>query len=274
MKKINVFHIGFFHSASSLLQAEIFPRIPNFSFINENKQLTHSSVSLLPAKLGTDYYFENNKILNLLKNKTKNNSIFSSEAFTYFIEHPSFYKNGHLEDTQIAISNLSKYLSSNNDRILFIIRKQSDVVESYYRRWYHLTKNPDDIFLDFPFFSNKHKSLRTKKVTNFGMMYLRSFNYRAILSPLINQVSKKRIFIIPYEHLKKDKKKFLKLLGKAFDTNLDFLAKMLKIKYNSSEMFKYKLPKKFKNDLQKQYEDDNEKLDRVFKLNLKKLGYY
>ena len=39
-------------------------------------------------------------------------------------------------------------------------------------------------------------------------------------------------------------------------------------------MFKYDLPKKFKASLQKEYHDDNKKLDKVFKLNLKKLGYY
>ena len=108
-----------------------------------------------------------------------------------------------MEDTSIAISNLTKYLSNNEDRILFIIRKQSDVVESYYRRWHHLTKNPDDIFIDFPYKDNLHNSNRTKKFTNYGMMYLKSFNYRTILSPITNLIDKKRIHIIPYELLKK-----------------------------------------------------------------------
>ena len=63
--KINIFHIGFFHSVSSLLQVEIFTRVPGFSFINENKQLTASSISLMPALLGTDYYYENKKVFYL-----------------------------------------------------------------------------------------------------------------------------------------------------------------------------------------------------------------
>ena len=39
-------------------------------------------------------------------------------------------------------------------------------------------------------------------------------------------------------------------------------------------MFKHDLSKKFKDEIQKEYYEDNKKLDKTFKLNLKKLGYY
>lgn len=274
MKKINIFHIGFFHSASTLLQTEIFPRIPGFDYINENKQLTASSVSLMPKSFGTNYAYENKKIFKLIKNNSNKNSIFSSEAFTYFVEHPSFYKTGHLEDTGIAINNLATYLSKNDDRVLFIIRKQTDVIESYYRRWRHLTKNPNDIFIDYPYLKNRHNSRRTQKLSNYGMMYLRSFNYRQILSPILNLIDLKRIHIIPYEYLIKDKIKFLDLLGKAFSKDLKPLAHLLRKRYNQSDMYKHNLPNNFKKKLQKEFDYDNQKIDEVLKLNLKKLGYY
>ena len=61
-----ILHLHYYKQKFSL-------KFSGFNFINENKQLTASSVSLMPKLLGTNYHYENKKVLDLLKkyNKSK-----------------------------------------------------------------------------------------------------------------------------------------------------------------------------------------------------------
>ena len=48
----NIFHIGFFHSASTLLQKNIFTNITGYKFVNYNKKLINQSISYMPKDFG------------------------------------------------------------------------------------------------------------------------------------------------------------------------------------------------------------------------------
>ena len=275
--KRNIFHIGFFHSASTLLQKHIFTNIKGYKFANYNKKLIDKYISYMPKNFGKYFFYENKIIFNEFKNYKKP-FIYSSEAFSHLHEHNSFYKKKHRnENPLIGLLNLSKYLQINKDcDVLFIIRSQTSVIDSYFRRWKHLYKSENELFIDFPYKSNQHKSKRTLKFKNkYGMLYLNTFNYRKNLSTIFNIIDdKKRIHIIPYELLLFDKRLFLKKLGKVFHRNLDYLLPELEKKENKNEIKSKGLTSKFKLDLKKEFSDDNKILDRTFKLNLKKYNYY
>lgn len=271
----NIFHIGFFHSASTLLQKNIFPKIPKYNFVNYNKRLINKSISYMPKDFGKYFFYEKKNIFKEL-NKYKKPFIYSSESFSHLHEHNSYYKIKYKnENPYIGLLNLSKFLSTSNDHLLFIIRNQTSVIDSYYKRWSHLYKREEDLFIDFPYKRNLHKSKRTLSFSKFGMLYLNTFNYRLNLSLILNFIEKKRIHIIPYEYLENDKKKFLECLSKVFDQNLNFLKDELHKKVNSSEKFKHKkLSKKFKKKILEEFAYDNRLLDKTFNLKLKNLGYY
>ena len=148
MKKKNIFHIGFFHSASTLLQSEIFPNIPDYNFPNFNKRLIKKSISYMPKNFGKNFYYEDNKIFNEFEN-FEEPYIYSSEAFSHLQEHNSYYKIKYRnENSFIGLINLAKYMADTDSRLLFIIRDQKSVINSYYKRWSHLYKNEDELFID------------------------------------------------------------------------------------------------------------------------------
>ena len=276
MNKKNIFHIGFFHSASKLLQSEIFPNIPNYNFPNYDKRLIKKATSYMPKNFGKNFYYEDPKIFKEL-NKFKKPYIYSSEAFSHLQEHNSYYKIKYRkENTFIGLLNLAKYIADTDSHLLFIIRNQKSIINSYYKRWSHLYKNENELFIDFPYEKNKHTSKRTLKFkSNYGMIYLNTFNYRLSLSIICNFVKKKNIHIIPYEYLLNNKKLFLDKLSKVFQKNLTFLLPKLYKKINSSEKIKNKgCSKKFLNEIHKEFAYDNKILDKSFNLNLKKFGYY
>ena len=276
MKNRNIFHIGLWHAGSTLLQKEIFCNIPNYYFPNFNKRLINKSISYVPKDFGKNFYFEKSEVFKEF-NKFKKPFIYSSELFSYINEHHSYYKTSYRsENPYIALINLAKYIKDTNSHVLFIIRNQTSIINSYYKRWSHLYKNENELFIDFPYEKKKHLSPRTLKFTNqYGMIYLDTFNYRLRLSILANFISLKNIHIIPYEYLLIDKSLFIEKLGNVFQKNLNFLLPRLEKKINSSEnISKKKLSKVFSKKIQNEFKTDNKILDIKFNLNLKKLGYY
>ena len=273
--KRNIFHIGFFHSASTLLQKKIFPKIPNYNFVNYDKKLIDKSISYMPKNFGKYFFYEKKEIFKDLI-KYKKPFIYSSESFSHLHEHNSYYKIKYRnENPYIGLLNLSRFLSKSNYHLLFIIRKQTSIINSYFKRWSHLYDREEDLFIDFPYKKNLHKSKRTLSFSRFGMLYLNTFNYRLNLAIILNFIEKKRIHIIPYEYLENDKDKFLKYLGQVFNKNLTFLKDELYERVNSSKNIKQKkLSRKFQRKIFKEFSYDNKILDETFKLNLKKLGYY
>jgi len=271
----NVFHIGFFHSASTLLQKNIFNNISGYNFVNYDKKLIDKSISYMPKNFGKYFYYEKNDIFRALK-KYKKPFIYSSEAFSHLHEHNSYYKiKLYNENPFIGIVNLARFLFESNSHLLFIIRNQTSVINSYFKRWSNLYKSEDDLFIDFPYKRNLHKSKRTLAFSKFGMLYLNTFNYRLNLSIILNFIDKSKIHIIPYEYLLNDKKKFITNLGKVFNKDLNFLEGKLLEKINSSKGSLGKpLSKKYKKLLKDEFAYDNKILDKTFNLGLKKLGYY
>ena len=154
MSKRNIFHIGFFHSGSKFLQSEIFPNIPNYNFSNYNKRNIKQFVGHIPKNFDKFFYYEDTKIFKGLKN-FKQPYIYSSEAFPNLQEHFSSYKIKHsgkkVPNTSIGLINLTKYIADTDTHLLFIIRNQKSVINSYYKRWSHLYKSENELFIDFPY---------------------------------------------------------------------------------------------------------------------------
>ena len=276
MKNRNIFHIGFWHAASTLLQKEIFCNIPNYHFPNFSKRLINKSISHIPKNFGKYFYYEKPEVFREFS-KYKKPFIYSSELLSGINEQHSYYKTSYRnENPYIGLLNLSKYAQDTNSHILFIIRNQTSIINSYYKRWSHLYEDENELFIDFPYEKKKHLSTRTLKFTNkYGMMYLNTFNYRLKLSILTNFINLKNIHIIPYEYLITNKPLFIEKLGDVFQKDLKFLIPRLEKKINSSKNISNKnLSKNFLKKIQNEFKLDNKILDEKFKLNLKKLGYY
>ena len=275
----NIFHIGLFHSASTTLQQKIFPMIPGYNFISLKKKnsFIDGPMPHMPKDFGKYFNFEKKNLFKSIK-KYKEPFIFSSESISNLQEQNSFFKIKYKnENPIIGMTNLAKFMSEKNSHLLYIIRDQKTLIQSYYARWSHLYDSENDLFIDFPYKKNMHKSKRTLKYSNFGMLYMRTFNYRLNLSIILNFIDKSRVHIIPYEYLEIDKNKFIKLLGNTFGKDLKFLKKKLceeKLNQSPKISSNKRLSKKFLKLVQDEFSNDNKILDKTFNLGLKKLGYY
>ena len=275
--KRNIFHIGLFHAASTTLQQGVFPYIPDYNFVNFKKAHETQSGPMphMPKNFGKYFYYEKKNIFKDFK-KYKKPFIFSSESISNLQEQNSYFEIKYRnENPIIGMTNLAKFMSESNSHLLFIIRDQKTIINSYFKRWSHLYKSENDLFIDFPYKKNMHKSKRTLKYSNFGMLYSRTFNYRLNLSIILNFINKNKVHIIPFEYLLEDQNKFIKLLGNAFGKDLNFLKKNLsENKYNESPKFNKGLSKNFLKQIHNEFSNDNKILDKTFNLGLKKLGYY
>ena len=116
MKIKNIFHIGFFHSASKLLQSEIFPNIPNYNFANYNKTLIKKFISYMPKNFGKSFYYEDPKIfkdtLPRLRFKEELNKISEIICDTNLCEKLEYQNNELLKNYLINTKTASKTISN------------------------------------------------------------------------------------------------------------------------------------------------------------------
>tara|TARA_B100000401_G_C52667099_1_gene652956 strand:- start:38 stop:868 length:831 start_codon:yes stop_codon:yes gene_type:complete len=274
----NFFHVGFFHSGSTFIQKNILYKIDTYN-TNLRKDDIDKNRSRLPKNFGKFFFAENKSIYSDF-NKIKRPFIYSSEAFSVPMEHPSFYekknKNKLLQNPRISVLNLISYLVTNQkDEVIIIIRKQTDLINSYYKRLNKFFKNENEIFIDFPYKFNSHKtSSRNICLKKYGQIYIDSLDFREFVGKFSNFIDKKRIHILPYELLKFNGKTFLNKFEKIINIKLNKNQIPLKQIVNKSPDTKRCISKNFEKKIFNEFKSSNYILDKTYKLGLKKFGYY
>ena len=296
MKKI-IIHIGYPRTGSTYLQSKIFPNLKNINFLGKPFSEKKSKKFYLFEKKIFCYdnlYFEKKKkfLGKELKTFFKNEiNLISHEGFlrnTRFYEKKNkFYKGNNYSNNIKRIYEVLKTITSKkNIYFMVFIRKQADLLPSYYSNFweseYEISKKINYVnFLKDCFDSDKF---------NFGktIMYNELYDYLTSFMP------KSRVKFIRYESFFLKENREIKMFSNLFNSNDKFIKNLInkdlvnsnkkEKKYyykNLNHFFSKIFAKKFYQTsiLEKKifnfYRKDNLKLDKKIKnLNLKLKGYY
>jgi hypothetical protein len=211
-----VIHAGFPKCASSFLQTEVFPALGEYRQFRP----TNWAQDWSPAQPEWT---------------TEQNLIVSAEGFTSFrgLNDTGDYQFPH----QCALFNVRRFLGPNL-KVLFVIRRQDDLVESYYR-FKRDFATPDDMFIDHPthwrfgFFWGS-RSRRAE--------YLRHLDFAATILPYEAVFGRSSIYIFFYEDINRNRTEFIAGLERVFERDLRFLHDRFDKVVNPSRPEGYRYP--------------------------------
>ena len=221
MNKI-IFHIGYPRTGTTYLQEKVFPKINNINFIGKPFKSTNSKIFYNFEKkiFNYDEIFFNENIKNIandLKPLFKNKiNLISHEGFLrntrFFEKKHKFYKgNNYSLNLKRIYQILSFLIKKKNIFFLIFIRKQEDILPSYYSNFWkaELELHPKIDFLKFI-----KDSLDSKKY-NFS----KAINYYNLFNFLSNFIPKKNIIFLNYESFFEKEKNTIKTFSSLFDAN-------------------------------------------------------
>tara|TARA_B100001057_G_scaffold501156_3_gene621175 strand:- start:2465 stop:3355 length:891 start_codon:yes stop_codon:yes gene_type:complete len=296
MKKI-IFHLGFPRTGTTYLQSILFPKLRNINFLGKPFDKKNSKIFYEFEKRIFSYddlYFEKRKkflgkeIKILFKNKI---NLISHEGLlrnTRFYEKKDKYfkGNNYSNNLKRLYKVLKTIIPKNNIYFLIFLRKQSDLLPSYYSNFW---KSEYQISKSINYTKFIENCLETNEF-NFGKI----INYYELYNYLISFIPSSKVKLIDYESFfAKDKNK-LKLFAKLFDNSDKHIESLINYNlvnsnkknknyyYNDLDKFLPKIFKKkfiqtskFENKILNFYKNSNFKLDKkIPKLNLKLNGYY
>ena len=288
-----IIHGGFHKCASTFLQHQIFPKLKKHKYIN-----------------GTGYTDLVKYYLNDIEDKGKyeelhdRDLLISNEGYMHLDVPLSYTPYGRVRK-DIFITNVSK-LFMDQGRLLFVIRRQDTLIESWLRYSPAQFLSEGCFFLDYPI-SGKNKNFVLKN--RYGYTYTSTFDFYEFFQRIATFVDKDRVHILVLEDLKHDKQRFFEKLGEAVEEDVmwgkddslkpvnvtqdkavitnplimryDWIEKVKKIappflrKAISSKLKRNVcLSDQFKSEVMELYKERNEKLDRCWGLGLKQYGYY
>ena len=196
-----IVHVGFPKSGSTLLQRFVFPVVKDVNFIqpDENKEL-FEALTLIEYPGGETCRLDVLSAASKHFQSSKNSTLISSEHFVMQGNWLTTHKSKptiRLDTTQI-LSHIQKL--GQQVRILLVIRKQQDWLESWYQERI-----------------KRYETRRFQDVVGaqefFPIMELLRFD-RTFLD-LAQRFGKENVFIIPFELLKTDPQKLFHALGEA-----------------------------------------------------------
>tara|TARA_A100001234_G_C12633454_1_gene389190 strand:- start:147 stop:1037 length:891 start_codon:yes stop_codon:yes gene_type:complete len=296
MNKI-IFHIGYPRTGTTYLQEKIFPKINSINFIGKPFKSINSKIFYNFEKkiFSYDEIFFNENIKNIaneLKPLFKNKiNLISHEGFLrntrFFEKKHKFYKgNNYSLNLRRIYQVLSLLIKKKDIFFLIFIRKQEDILPSYYSNFWksELELHPKIDFLKFI-----NNCLDTKRY-NFS----KALNYNKLFNFLSNFIPKKNIIFLNYESFFEKEKNTIKKFSSLFGLRENEIKNLISSKiinsnkinryYNFRNMDNYFpkiLRKRFYYNPETQekifnfYKSDNKKLDRKIKfLNLKSKKYY
>jgi hypothetical protein len=215
----NIVHPGFQKCASTFLQQQIFPEITGYNFLVDNDWNKIWSSKHLGAGCG------------------EKGSILSSEGFTTFLM--SDISGNPVFPREKALHNIRRCMGPDT-KILFVIRRQDSLLESYYRFKADFSQTTD-MFIDYPLswrfnFLWGSRSRRGE--------YIRTFDYCATILPFEAAFGWENIHILFYEDIIQDPDSFFTGLENLFEENLDHLKSRITTRENVSDRrgFSYSLP--------------------------------
>ena len=214
---MNIVHAGFQKCASSFLQQQIFPNISGYDCVVSSEWIQ-------------DWKGE-------LPLKTTKNLILSCEGFTTF--QLGNYSGLPTYPHEKAIHNIRRLLGTDT-KILFVIRRQDDLFESYYRFKRDFSQT-SDMFIDYPLHYRLkfYWGSRSRRVEYFRALDFCSqiLIYEAIFG-------RDNIFILFYEDLVQSPGIFFSRLSEIFNQDLSHLLDRVNTLENVSdrEGYVYSLP--------------------------------
>ncbi|MBH64000.1 MAG: hypothetical protein CL569_16445 [Alphaproteobacteria bacterium] len=214
---MKIVHAGFQKCASTFLQQAVFPSVPGYEYFLVREWAQSWSPEVSRSLLCGE------------------NIIASCEGFTTFRLH---HEDGSLLfPHQKAIHNVRNILGS-DIRIFFVIRKQDDLMESYYRYKSDFA-SVGDMFVDYPMCSRlgffwSNRSRRGE--------YIRCLDFCSQILVYASAFGTENVRILFYEDLVHAPQKFFADLETVFDVDLGDIAPVVEEVHNPSERQGYAYP--------------------------------
>ena len=218
-KEKNIFiHVGLHKTATTFLQTKIFPFIKEVQVAgycvetNSNCPLNNLVESYNNIKYKNDSKLIDNELkllkkefLNFINQNKEKNILISNEALA--ASYRNYNKSSHL-----YLANCLKN-SFNNAKIIYIIRKQSDWLESFYNQY--IIKNNAYSSIDFGGYSgfttlNQFIGYENNSFKNKGFLNINDLDWYYMTKNYIELFGKENVLVLPYELLKENLNEFLR----------------------------------------------------------------
>src|SRR3989338_1560642 len=298
-----IIHVGWPRCASTFLNTRVFSNLRSYKRLDDND---YTDMSLF-------YLADINPESPVHALAEQNDVILGGGHFvTYEIPLP-WRKYGERVRQDIFIANITA-LFKERGKLLFVIRRQDKIAESFLRRMADLM-DENYMFVDYPVTASAYEDSSNIKVykkanlkNRYGTMLTNSFDYYDVLKRITAHIPKDRLKVLPYEDLEENPQKFYAELGKFLGEDLSAFAGEDFEKINASsdqeeirnpalrKLSRHKLSflipgpirrfarrimakktamsPEFRTHLMKIYADNNRRLAEEFNLDLKQYGYY
>src|SRR3989338_4410882 len=298
-----IIHVGWPRCASTFLNTRVFSNLRSYKRLDDNDYTDMSLFYLADIKPESPVHAlaEQNDVI-----------LCGGHFVTYEIPLP-WRKYGERVRQDIFIANITA-LFKEMGKLLFVIRRQDKIAESFLRRMAELMKE-GYIFVDYPVTAiayEDNSNIKVYKKANlenkYGTMLTNSFDYYDVLKRITTHISKDRIKVLLYEDLEENPQKFYMELGQFLGEDLSgFVGKDAEKINASAENEEIRNPvlrrfaihkasriipgwirrfgrrmvakktamsPEFRKNLMKIYTDNNRRLAEEFNLDLKQYGYY
>jgi hypothetical protein len=286
-KRQPVIHIGFGRCGSTFLQKKIFPNLSHYKFIEDIR-----SEEIIGS---TDFW------------DLPGDLIFQTETEPYCYSNegilpytPVYY--GVRTSRDQCIDNLL-CLFKDHGEIFLQIRRQDHMALSLFNYTApSFFRKVEDIFLDFPQedVGAGVFCLKSKK----GMYHIESLNYWGVISRFVSFFGANRVHVLCLEELKHDPRSYFERLSRIFDEDLTYLEVTSNDLINKSDETRARyplnlgkiakpfkgtfiesagrrffrrtsyMPSGFSRSILEYFKRGNEKIDDLFRLNMKNYGYF
>jgi len=211
-----IIHVGFHKCASTFLQMHVFPSLKTKKFVhweNDNEYV----------QLGSQYLNDipkNNPIFNL----PNDDLLISREGFMCSNPHLSLFKYGETKTKDIFFANIS-VLFKKKGKLLFVIRRQDSLMESWIRFKPTSFHDAKSAFIDFPVkTSDINKTLLDNTRGCYYLEYLDYFNIIMRIATALGGTD--RIHVLRQEDISNNPEKFYSDLSDACEEDLRHFASL------------------------------------------------
>lgn len=220
----SVIHIGYAKCASTFLQKLVFPEIQDYTILFR-KEMTELWRSFLDDRQAKE---KKSKLLG-------SPVILSAEDITAPTTSMNVSYYGEANDYDVFLSNLAK-ISDHRLKILVIIRRQDNLVQSWLKYKPYRYNSFKSFFLDLPTTDLGNKRIRMNY--SKGVALARSFDFFHNIRRLEGLVSADNIHVLVYEDLVENPRVFFDSLGRIFGQSLEDQMSLAERKINETGLSK------------------------------------